>query len=203
MILEAQEGIEVVAEAADGAEAVSKAVELQPDLVLMDVRMPEMDGIEATKRILESTGTTRVLMLTTFDLDEYVYDAIRAGASGFLLKDVPPRELVRAVRVVTAGDALLSATVTRRLMEHFVKTPRLEDERAGSLATLTDREIEVLELMARGLNNGEIAERLYLSEATIKTHVSRVLSKLNLRDRAQAVVIAYETGLIQPGDQAL
>jgi DNA-binding NarL/FixJ family response regulator len=198
MILDAEPDIEVVGEAIDGADAVRGFERLHPDVVVMDVRMPTMDGIEATRRITALEPTARVLMLTTFDLDEYVYEALRAGASGFLLKDRPPEELVQAVRVVAAGDALLAPTVTRRLIEEFAHRP-------GALATptalgeLTDREREVLVLMARGRSNAEIARDLFVAETTVKTHVGRVVHKLSLRDRAQAVVLAYESGLVQPG----
>ena len=198
MILEAQPDVEVVAEAADGREAVAAVAAETPDVVLMDVRMPELDGIEATRRIAAAGGSSRVLMLTTFDLDEYVYEAIRAGASGFLLKDVLPAELTHAVRAVAAGETLLSPTITRRLVEQFVSRP-LPGRRPASLDRLTDRELDVLTLVAEGLSNAEIADRLVLGETTVKTHVTRILSKLDLRDRVQAVVLAYESGLVQPG----
>ena len=192
MILEAQPDIEVVGEAGDGVEAVDVATRLRPDVVLMDIRMPRLDGVEATRRL---TGQ-RVLILTTFGLDEYIVDTLRAGASGFLLKDAPPEELVRAVRVVAAGDALLSPAVTRRLLDSVVprmSSPQRESPRA--LEDLTEREREVLRLVAQGLSNREIADRLVVGEATVKTHVSHVLMKLGLRDRVQAVVLAYEVGL--------
>ena len=200
MILEAQPDIEVTGEAANGLEAVELARSLAPDVVLMDVRMPGLDGIEATRRVTAaSVPGPRVLMLTTFDLDEYVYRAIRAGASGFLLKDVRPAELVHAVRVVSSGDTLLASAITRRLLEEFIRRP-LPGQRPAELGELTDRESEVLGLVARGLSNAEIAQRLFLGETTVKTHVTRVLTKLHLRDRVQAVVLAYESGLVRPGD---
>jgi DNA-binding NarL/FixJ family response regulator len=198
MILDAEPDIEVVGEAIDGADAVRGFERLHPDVVVMDVRMPTMDGIDATRRITALEPAARVLMLTTFDLDEYVYEALRAGASGFLLKDRPPEELVHAVRVVAAGDALLAPTVTRRLIEEFAHRPSAPVEPAA-LEQLTDREREVLVLMARGRSNAEIARELFVAETTVKTHVGRVLHKLGLRDRAQAVVLAYESGLVQPG----
>ena len=192
MILEAQPDVEVVGEAEDGVEAVEVANRLGPDVVLMDIRMPRLDGVEATRRL----AGRKVLILTTFGLDEYIVDTLRAGASGFLLKDAPPEELVRAVRVVAAGDALLSPAVTRQLLDRVV--PRLdapERESPVALEELTERELEVLRLVAQGLSNREIAQRLVLGEATVKTHVSHVLMKLGLRDRVQAVVLAYEAGL--------
>jgi DNA-binding NarL/FixJ family response regulator len=202
MILEAQPDIEVVGEAGNGLDAVKLARGQAPDVVLMDVRMPELDGIEATRRIMASSPAgSRVLMLTTFDLDEYVYRAIRAGASGFLLKDVRPAELVHAVRTISCGDTLLSPAITRRLLEEFVRRPP-PGERPAALSQLTERESEVLRLVARGLSNAEIAQQLFLGETTVKTHVTRVLSKLKLRDRVQAVVIAYESGLVRPGGDA-
>jgi DNA-binding NarL/FixJ family response regulator len=200
MILESESDIEVCGEAGDGTEAVTAALEKRPDVVLMDVRMPSMDGVEATRRLLSSPGvTSRVLMLTTFDLDEYVYDALRAGASGFLLKDVDPADLVQAVRVVARGDALLAPSVTRRLVAQYVARPAPTSGVPPALAGLTARELDVLRQVARGLTNAEIAGELYLSPATVKTHVARVLTKLDLRDRVQAVVLAYETGLVAPG----
>ncbi|HVW43747.1 MAG TPA: response regulator transcription factor [Amycolatopsis sp.] len=198
MVLGAQDGIDLVGEAGDGAEAVRLAEHLRPDVVLMDIRMPVLDGVEATKRIVDA-GTSRVLVMTTFDLDEYVYSALRGGASGFLLKDTPPAHLVSALHAVASGDAVVSPSVTRRLLDRFVSTGGgpLRDESA--LDALTDREREVLVLIAKGLSNVEIAGKLFLSEATVKTHVGRILAKLDLRDRVQAVVLAYETGLIRPG----
>ncbi|WP_405875196.1 MULTISPECIES: response regulator [unclassified Streptomyces] len=199
------DGIEVVAEARDGAEAVAAVRRTRPDVVLMDIRMPDMDGLEATRRILAGTGATdapRVVMLTTFDLDHYVYAALSAGASGFLLKDVTPEHLVAAVRTVRAGDALLAPAITRRLVERFARTGAESAVLHRDLAALTPRELDVLGLLAQGLSNAELAARLHLSEATVKTHVSRILTKLSLRDRAQAVVVAYETGLVSPRSSA-
>jgi DNA-binding NarL/FixJ family response regulator len=191
-------GIDVVAEAADGREAVAATLKYRPDVVLMDIRMPEMDGLEATRRILASRSDVRIIILTTFDLDQYVYAALSAGASGFLLKDVSPEHLIAAVRLVRCGDALLAPSITRRLVERFA--PREASGRAnGDLSALTPRELEVLGLVARGLSNAELAAALTLSEATVKTHVARILAKLQLRDRVQAVVLAYETGLVSPG----
>jgi DNA-binding NarL/FixJ family response regulator len=198
-ILEAQEDLEVVGEAADGGEAVTIAREVRPDVVLMDVRMPGVDGIEATRRLVCDGDAPRVLMLTTFDLDEYVYEAMKAGASGFLLKDAPRDQLVGAVRTVAAGDALLAPALVRRLIEDFVRRPPPGARSPTDLGELTERELEVLALIARGLANAEIAAQLFLSEATVRTHVSHILAKLGLRDRVQAVVLAYETGLVQPG----
>jgi DNA-binding NarL/FixJ family response regulator len=200
LILNAEPDLDVAGEAGDGSQAVNEAARLRPDVVLMDVRMPGVDGIEATRRLGRLTPTPpRVLMLTTFDLDQYVYDALRAGASGFLLKDAPAAQLVDAIRVVAAGDALLAPTVTRRMIAEFARRPLPKDEPA--LAELTGRELEVLKLVARGRSNAEIAKQLYISDATVKTHVKRVLAKLSLRDRVQAVVLAYETGLVQPGTE--
>jgi len=198
MILDAEPDLEVIGDAIDGADAVRGFQRWRPDVVVMDVRMPTMDGIEATRRITAIDPSAKVLILTTFDLDEYVYDALRAGASGFLLKDRPPEELVHAVRVVAGGDALLAPAVTRRLIEEFARRPDAPVASAG-LEELTEREREVLVLMARGLSNAEIASSLFVAETTVKTHVGRVLHKLGLRDRAQAVVLAYESGLVQPG----
>ena len=201
MILEAEEDMEVVGEATDGREAVAEAGRLRPDVVLMDVRMPDMDGIEATRRLLGQDRTeAKIVMLTTFDMDEYVYDALRAGASGFLLKDVPPEQLVAGIRAVASGDALLAPSVTRRVIEEFVRRPPDSVRTAPpELAELTARELEVLKLIARGLANAEIAKELFVSETTVKTHVAHVLMKLKLRDRVQAVVFAYESGLVLPG----
>ncbi|MBF4606966.1 response regulator [Curtobacterium sp. VKM Ac-1393] len=199
-ILQAQDDVEVVGEAANGAEAVALAIRLQPDVILMDVRMPELDGIEATRRI--TAGPTdrpvRVVMLTTFDIDDYVFDALRAGASGFLLKDASADELVAAVRTVAAGEALLAPRVTRHLVEAFVAGPSTAAPRTEVLDVLTDRERDVFMLMARGRSNGEIAGDLFIAEQTVKTHVGRVLAKLQLRDRVHAVVLAYEAGLVRP-----
>ena len=198
MILSAQPEIEVVGEAEDGRQAIDLANRLLPDVILMDVRMPTMDGLEATRRLVSFGTAARILILTTFDLDEYVYEAIRAGASGFLLKDVRPPQLVDAIRVVAGGDALLAPAVTKRLLERFAATLPEPEERAPALATLTERERDVLKLVAAGLSNAEIAAQLFLSETTVKTHVSSVLRKLDLRDRVQAVVLAYEAGLVRP-----
>ena len=200
MILEAQPDIAVVAEASDGREAVQVARLRHPDVVLMDIRMPGLNGIEATRDLLRSgEPAPRVLMLTTFDLDEYVYDALKAGASGFLLKNAPPEQLVAGVRAVASGESLLAPDITRRLIEQHLRRPYATDGVPSALADLTERELEVLRLVARGRSNAEIAAALVITEATVKTHVSRILSKLELRDRIQAVVLAYETGLIQPG----
>jgi DNA-binding NarL/FixJ family response regulator len=198
MILEAQPDIEVVGEAADGREAVERAAALRPDVVLMDVRMPRRDGIQATAELARAASTARVLILTTFHIDEYVYEALKAGASGFLLKDVDPPDLVSAVRGVAQGDALLAPAVTRRLIEEFVARPR-PGSQPPELGLLTDREQDVLRLLARGRSNAEIGRDLFLAEPTVKTHVTRVLRKLGLRDRVQAVVLAYEAGVVQPG----
>jgi DNA-binding NarL/FixJ family response regulator len=200
MMLDSEPDIAVVGEAADGREAIEQARLRKPDLVLMDVRMPDLDGIEATRALLDGKDPPRVLMLTTFDLDEYVYDAMRAGASGFMLKNAPPEQLAAAVRTVAAGDALLAPSITRRLIESFVQRPRAAAGKPDRLARLTDRELEVLGQVARGLSNAEIAAELFLSEATIKTHVNRILTKLSLRDRTQAAVLAYECGVVQPGE---
>jgi DNA-binding NarL/FixJ family response regulator len=200
MILKAERDIEVVGEAADGAQAVDAVRRLHPDVVVMDVRMPHVDGLEAARRILAADDAhTRVLMLTTFDLDEYVYEALRAGASGFLLKDGPADQLIAAIRVVADGGALLAPTVTRRLVEEFSRRPPEHAPDSSALADLTTRERSVLIRLARGLSNAEIARELILGEATIKTHVMHVLSKLGVRNRTQAVVYAYESGLVQPG----
>ncbi|MGI5491052.1 response regulator [Microtetraspora malaysiensis] len=200
-ILDGQPDIEVVGEAADGGEAVDAALSGDPDVVVMDIRMPRIDGIEATRRLIaDGRSRARVLILTTFDHDEYVYTALRAGASGFLLKTAPPRQLADAIRTVAAGEALLAPEITRRVIEDYVRRPRLSAAAPAGLAQLTPRELEVLVLIARGLSNAEIAAALFLSEPTIKTHVTRVLAKLTLRDRVQAVVFAYECGLIRPGE---
>ena len=212
MILEAQPDITVVAEAADGESAVRLARRYRPDVVLMDIRMPGLDGLEATRRLLKGDGLAvgspaagaapRVVILTTFDLDQYVYAALQAGASGFLLKDVTPEHLVGAVRTVAAGDALLAPSITRRLVERFARSQPSLASAPNALATLTARETEVFGLLARGMSNGEIAEALVVSEATIKTHVAGILAKLDLRNRAQAVVLAYESGVVQAGKRA-
>jgi DNA-binding NarL/FixJ family response regulator len=197
MILEAA-GVEVVGEAADGLQAVDMVASLQPDVVLMDVRMPMMDGIEATSRVTHM-GDTKVLILTMFDLDDYVYRALRAGASGFMLKDAPKEELLNAIEVVARGDALLAPGVTRRLIEEFAQRPDPSARRSEALPSLTERELDVIRLVARGMSNAEIAAELVVSEATVKTHVAHILTKLNLRDRVQAVVVAYENGIVRPG----
>jgi DNA-binding NarL/FixJ family response regulator len=203
MILESEPEIEIVGEAEDGGQAVEASRELGPDVILMDIRMPNLDGLEATRRLVGdgNSGGPRVLMLTTFDLDEYVYEALRAGASGFLLKDTPPEQLVAAIHVVASGDALLSPAITKRVIEEFIRRPpsTVATELPPKVADLTARELEVLGFMARGLSNAEIAKDLFVSETTVKTHVARILMKLDLRDRVQAVVFAYETGLVQPG----
>ena len=202
MIVEAEADITVVGEAGDGLDAIDAARRCAPDVILMDVRMPRMDGIEAASQLLADrrARNPRVLMLTTFDLDDYVYAALRAGVSGFLLKDAPAEQLVDAIRVVAAGEALLAPSVTRRLIEEVNSRPARETVTMAGLDQLTERELEVLRLVAKGMSNSEIAEQLYLGEATIKTHVGRMLMKLNLRDRVQAVVLAYESGLITPGE---
>ncbi|HEU4399036.1 MAG TPA: response regulator transcription factor [Actinomycetota bacterium] len=197
MILETQADIEVVGEAGDGVEAVAATRRLRPDVVLMDIRMPNLDGLQATKQVMATGSRSRVLILTTFDLDEYVYQALAAGASGFLLKNAPPEQLIDAVRVVAAGDALLSPAITRRVIEQFTWLP--PPGGTDVLAGLTDREREVLKLVARGMSNAEIAAQLFVSDATVKSHVAHLLAKLQLRDRVQAVVLAYESGLIRPG----
>ena len=207
MILETEPEFTVVGEAADGLEAVQLAERCRPDVILMDVRMPRLDGIEATARIVGRPGAAsgpsspKVLILTTFDLDDYVYAALRAGASGFLLKDAPAEQLIEAIRVIGRGEAVLAPSVTRLLIEEVARRPSVDPTQvAPGLADLTERELEVLKLIARGRSNGEIAEELYLGEATVKTHVGRILTKLDLRDRVQAVVVAYESGLVTPGD---
>jgi DNA-binding NarL/FixJ family response regulator len=202
MILDAEPDIEVVGEGGDGLDAIELARHARPDVVLMDIRMPRMDGIAATRELAGSAARdpVRVLILTTFDLDELVLGALRAGASGFLLKDAPPEDMVEAIRIVARGDALIAPSVTRRLLDRFAsKLPDPQRSRPAALDTLTARELEVLGLVARGLSNGEIADQLVVSETTVKTHVGRILSKLDLRDRVQAVVLAYETGVVQPG----
>ena len=199
MILEADENLRVVAEANDGAQAVEAARRTHPDIVLMDIRMPVMDGLEATRRIVAGNDSPHVLMLTTFDLDEYVFDALVAGASGFLLKDVAPEDLLAGIHIISRGDSLLSPSVTRRLIASFVRDHPRPPQPPPGLEELTPRELEILQLIARGLSNAEIAEQLVVSNTTIKTHVARVLDKLGLRDRVQAVVLAYETGVIRPG----
>ncbi|MFC9789561.1 response regulator [Rhodococcus sp. NPDC127528] len=199
MVLDAHEDLAVVGEAADGAAAIAEARRLGPDVVLMDVRMPVVDGVAATEKIVESGCPSRVLVMTTFDLDEHALGALRAGASGFLLKDTPPEDLVSAIRSVAAGDAVVSPKVTRRLLSRFISEDPVPARAPEVLGDLTDREREVLEHLATGLSNAEIASGLHLSEATVKTHVGRILTKLGLRDRVQAVVLAYETGLVTPG----
>jgi DNA-binding NarL/FixJ family response regulator len=201
MILDAQDDIEVVGEAADGLEAVARSRELRPDIVLMDIRMPGRDGLEATRELLRESPETHVLILTTFDLNEYVYEAMKAGASGFLLKDVPRSQLIEGIRTVADGEALLAPVITRRLIEEFVRRPPASIRPSPpALEALTAREREVLDLVARGRSNSEIAAALYVSEATVKTHVAHALGKLGLRDRVHAVVFAYESGLIEPGE---
>jgi DNA-binding NarL/FixJ family response regulator len=201
MILDAEDDIEVTGEAADGLEAIAATKSARPDVILMDVRMPNMNGIDATRQLVDKDDVEpiRVLILTTFDLDEYVYDALRAGASGFLLKDAPPEELVHAVRVVERGDALIAPSITKRLIEEISQRPAQQGADPEALESLTQRELEVLQLMARGLSNHEIAQELFVSDTTVKTHVGRVLMKLGLRDRVQAVVLAYESGVVRPG----
>jgi DNA-binding NarL/FixJ family response regulator len=202
MLLSGEEDIEVVAEASNGLEAVEKAARFDPTVILMDIRMPELDGLEATRRILAADDGARVLILTTFDLDEYVYEALRAGASGFVLKDDPPEQLIAAIHTVAAGDALLSPAVTKRVIEQFTRIPRPTQPK--ELGELSERELDVFRLMARGLSNGEIGRELFIGETTVKTHVTHILSKLGLRDRVQAVVLAYQTGIFtanaQPAD---
>jgi DNA-binding NarL/FixJ family response regulator len=198
VILNAEPDLDVVGEAKDGREAIDAVRSLGPDVVLMDIRMPNLDGIEATRRIAAEKSSPRILILTTFDLDEYVYDALRAGASGFLLKDAGADELIHAIRVVAAGEALLAPSITRRLIEDFARRPP-QREQPAALADLTPRELEVLRLLARGLSNADMARELVLGDATVKTHVARIFAKLDLHDRAQAVVLAYESGLVQPG----
>ena len=194
MLLSREDDIEVVAEASNGLEAVDKAGRFRPTVVLMDIRMPELDGLEATRRILAADDAARVLILTTFDLDEYVYEALRAGASGFVLKDDPAEQLLAAIRIVAGGDALLSPAITRRVIERFARLPQPAPRK--ELEDLTERELEVLRLIARGLSNAEIGQELYISDTTVKTHITHILQKLDLRDRVQAVVLAYQTGLV-------
>jgi DNA-binding NarL/FixJ family response regulator len=200
MILDARDDIEVVGQAGDGLEAIEVAARTGPDVILMDVRMPRLDGIEATRRLVAAGSTARVVMLTTFDLDEPVYAALRAGASGFLLKDIKPGDLAEAVRVVARGDALLAPSVTRRLLDRFAGGMVVSPPGSEKLSRLSTREAEVLTLVARALSNAEIAERLFLSQATVKSHLSAILTKLDLRDRVQAAVFAYESGLVRPGN---
>jgi len=196
MLLGGEDDIEVVAEASNGLEAVEKAARFDPTVVLMDIRMPELDGLEATRRILAADENARILILTTFDLDEYVYEALRAGASGFVLKDEPPEQLLAAIRIVAAGEALLSPAVTKRVIQRFTRLPQAADPPAG-LDELTERELDVFRLVARGLSNAEIGRELYISDTTVKTHITHILQKLDLRDRVQAVVLAHETGLFE------
>jgi DNA-binding NarL/FixJ family response regulator len=203
-ILDAQDDIEVVGEASDGEETLARAAELRPDLVIMDIRMPRLDGIEATRRLVaRGEHAPRVLVLTTFDLDEYVFEALEAGAGGFMLKDAPPTQLADAVRTVARGDALLAPAVTRRLIERYVRRRSADTSLAARFQQLTERELEVLQLLTRGLSNAEIGAQLFLSAATVKTHVTRLLGKLHVRDRVQAVVLAYEAGIVEPGDVEL
>ena len=201
MILEAEPEIDVVGEAEDGVEAVELIKQLKPDVALMDIRMPRLNGLEATREVVNGGGDTptRVLMLTTFDLNEYVYEALRAGASGFLLKDVPAEQLVAGIQVVARGEALLAPSITRRLIEEFARNQPVERTPPKEIEELTTREMEVFKLISRGMSNAEVASELFVSETTVKTHVARILMKLHLRDRVQAVVYAYESGLIQPG----
>jgi DNA-binding NarL/FixJ family response regulator len=193
MLLSSEEDIEVVAEASNGLEAVDKAARFRPSVVLMDIRMPELDGLQATRRILAADDSARILVLTTFDLDEYVYEALRAGASGFVLKDDPPEQLLAAIRIVAGGDALLSPAITKRVIKQFARIPQPTPPK--ELEELTERELDVFRLITRGLSNAEIGQELYISDTTVKTHITHILQKLDLRDRVQAVVLAYETGL--------
>ena len=195
MLLAGEQDIEVVAEASNGLEAVDKAARFHPTVVLMDIRMPELDGLQATRRILAADDTARILILTTFDLDEYVYEALRAGASGFVLKDDPPEQLLAAIRIVAAGEALLSPSITRRVIKQFTRVP--QHAPPSQVEDLTERELEVFRLIARGLSNAEIGRELYISDTTVKTHITHILQKLDLRDRVQAVVLAYQTGLFE------
>jgi DNA-binding NarL/FixJ family response regulator len=196
VLLAGEDDIEVVAEASNGAEAVEKVARFHPTVILMDIRMPELDGLEATRRILAADDAARILILTTFDLDEYVYEALRIGASGFVLKDDPPEQLLTAIRTVAGGDALLSPAITKRVIEQFTRIPRRTP--APQLAELTERELEVFRLIARGLSNAEIGQKLFISDTTVKTHITHILQKLGLRDRVQAVVLAYKTGVVEP-----
>ena len=198
-LLNDEPGIDVVGEAADGEQAIAAVQRLKPDVTLMDIRMPNVDGLEATRRIVAAGSASRILILTTFDLDEYVYEGLRAGASGFLLKDASPEQLIAAIHVIAEGEAVLAPSVTRRVIEAFARLPARQDKLRAALDTLTMREREVLQLLARGLSNAEIAQQLFVSETTVKTHVRHVLAKLDQRDRVHAVVFAYESGLIQPG----
>jgi DNA-binding NarL/FixJ family response regulator len=200
MLLAGEEDIEVVAEATNGLEAVDKAARFDPAVILMDIRMPELDGLQATRRILATDDTARILILTTFDLDEYVYEALRAGASGFVLKDDSPEQLIAAIRTVAAGEALLSPTITKRVIQKFARLPRPAPPK--ELDDLTERELEVFRMLARGLSNAEIAQELYISDTTVKTHITHILQKLGLRDRVQAVVLAYQAGLVDAERQA-
>ena len=200
MLLAGEEDIDVVAEASNGVEAIDKAVRFRPTVILMDIRMPELDGLEATRRILAADKGARILILTTFDLDEYVFEALRAGASGFVLKDDSPEQLIAAIRTVADGDALLSPTITKRVIQKFARTPRAAPPK--ELDDLSERERDVFRLLARGLSNGEIGQELYISETTVKTHVTHILQKLDLRDRVQAVVLAYQTGLFEEAPRA-
>jgi DNA-binding NarL/FixJ family response regulator len=195
LLLSSHDDIEVVAEASDGREAVEKAARFNPSVVLMDIRMPEMDGLQATRQILAADGSARILVLTTFDLDEYVYEALRAGASGFVLKDDPPEQLLEAIRVVANGDALLSPAITKRVIKQFSRIP--QPAPPPGIEELTDRELDVFRLVARGLSNAEIGRELYISETTVKTHITHILQKLDLRDRVQAVVLAYQSGILE------
>ncbi|MFN2490427.1 MAG: response regulator [Actinomycetota bacterium] len=195
MLLSREPGIEVVAEASNGREAVEKAFRYHPTIVLMDIRMPELDGLEATRRLLAADENARILILTTFDLDDYVYEALRSGASGFVLKDDPPEQLLAAIRIVAGGEALLSPTITKRVIKQFTRIPHRPPPK--ELADLTERELDVLRLLVRGLSNAEIGRELYISETTVKTHITHILQKLDLRDRVQAVVLAYETGVFR------
>jgi DNA-binding NarL/FixJ family response regulator len=198
LLLADEPDIEVVAEASNGLEAVAQASRFHPDVVMMDIRMPELDGLEATRRILASDSTARILILTTFNLDDYVYEALRVGASGFVLKDDPPEQLIAAVRTIAGGEALLSPAITKRVIQHFTRLHKQAPPRA--VETLTTREMEVFGLITRGLSNAEIGRELFISDTTVKTHVTRLLQKLNLRDRAQAIVLAYQTGLFETSD---